>query len=267
MFGDDFSVDPIYNAILNESVSHIGIPFQVSRPELSELSVHMNHTAGPIPEFTILKVSDANQDDGDVVVESQRAAQTIGTTRKWYKVFDFDEPESLDTHATYSLRIRRPQAGNWALNEIRVSYQAGAGRFYLNKWDGANYVRTQHVGTMALQAGTRARTHVIGRNFTADANNRKEMLYQAQDSISVAEMTVLQLGLLDAASRTERKFSPLTTNIPIDVPPVGQQVRVIDTHNHLDTYLDIMGYVVSAANSDASNLAPVNMHWTLETRL
>ena len=91
---DDFSVDPIYNAILNESVSHIGIPFQVSRPELSELSVHMNHTAGPIPEFTILKVSDANQDDGDVVVESQRAAQTVATTRKWYKVFDFGEPES-----------------------------------------------------------------------------------------------------------------------------------------------------------------------------
>ena len=52
-----------------------------------------------------------------------------------------------------------------------------------------------------------------------------------------------------------------------DVPPLGEQVRVIDVHNGLDTYLDIMGYTVSGAVAEQSNLAPVDMHWTLETRL
>ena len=77
-------------------------------------------------------------------------------------------------------------------------------------------------------------------------------------------MTALQLGLLPAFGRIERRFSPITTSITTDVPPLGEQVRVVDVLNGLDTYLAITGYSVNGNISDQSNLAPVNMTWQLE---
>ena len=96
-------------------------------------------------------------------------------------------------------------------------------------------------------------------------NPNKEMLYQAQDVVTAEEMAKLQVGLLDQASRTERRFAPLATTMTIDVPPIGEQVRVIDIHNRMDTYLDIMGFSITASVENDENLVPNTMSWMLET--
>ena len=119
---------------------------------------------------------------------------------------------------------------------------------------------------MLIQIGQQVKTSMVGHNVSG-ANRRKELLYQAQDRITVPETAALQIGLLSSVGRTVRKYTTITTSMTQDVPPLGRQIRLIDRFNGLDTHLDIMGYTVSASVNDESNLAPVSMEWALEKRL
>ena len=256
-------------ASFNSQFTYIGVPFRVSRSQLEDVYINMALRNGvDPPKFGIHQVHDSTPSEGNIVVDVREPYENISSSTGLKHVLHFDPPLDLDVHSKYILRIEHPQAATNTVyhfdnGDVTFLYAPGAGVFYRQIGAGKSTV----TGTIQLRSNTLATTHIIGRNLTSTANQRKEMLYQAQDVINVAEMTVLQLGLLDAAGRTERKFSPLTTSMTTDVPPLGEQVRVIDVHNGLDTYLDIMGYTVSGAVAEQSNLAPVDMHWTLETRL
>ena len=249
---------------------------------LTGISLHMADKNLADPFFQLNQTE--GEDDytgGTNIVPKRNSDEVIGTVRKWYRVLDFsDDPISVTPGAIYSLIVTSnnpvwPHAydRHWTAGDLEFSYKNGIGQLYritprfriadgLHLGDDVGVVSQQ----IAIRVHTQAKTSMIGHNISG-ANRRKEFLYQAQDAITVPEMTALQIGLLSSVSRTVRKYTTITTSMTQDVPPLGEQIRLIDKFNGLDTYLDIMGYTVSASVDDESNLAPVSMEWTLEKRL
>ena len=229
------------------------------------------------PEFSVHDITgvsgvtnlwNASIDPSSLVVPTQHSDQVISGTRKWWTIMDFrDEPLDLDPHREYMMRVRTP--AGWTAGQLEFSTGGagtdvnGDGRFWSQIVGGTLSPVNNRI---LIQTVTKAKTHMVGENV-GGGNLRKELLYQAQDQMTVPEMTVLQLGLLTSIGRTTRKFGNIVTSIPIDVPPLGKQVRFIDQFNHIDTYLDIMGYTISGNVLDENNLSPVSMEWALESRL
>ena len=175
----------------------------------------------------------------------------------WFGLL-FEKIEIAANETVYLVFDGYPDSANYPT----VDYQTGTGTYYTN----VGGVWAQQVGQIKLREFAGRTIHIIGQNTGAAKrfNYTKESVIPMYDLPDQATALAGMEGMLNTLAHQRRICDPVVCSVPTARPPLGQTIRIYDSHNGADYSAELMGYSLSADVDDPQNLGATQITLFLE---
>ena len=240
----------------------IGIPITTLGSTLRKVTPYMARVGvltEPLRAHIVGNEAGPNMADirQSTIVSADRLNRELNSAG-WFGLL-FDKIDVAADEVVYLVIEKYPDAVNYPY----IDYQTGAGGFSTSAdgviWGG-------NVGSMKLRAFGAQTIHIIGQNVTAAKrfNYTKESIIPMYDLPDEETALAGMEGLLNTLSHDRRICDPVICSAPSTRPPLGQTLRVYDSHNGADFSAELIGYTIGGDADTVENLGATKITLYLE---